>query len=99
MASKAFELRVKVVEVGETQTFPSGFQKRELEGIVEGEYPEVFKFEFIKDKCADLDEILEGTYATVSFNIKGRKVEEDKNGNRLEKPLFFTSLQGWKIEA
>lgn len=99
MASKSYELRVKVVKIDETQEFASGFKKRELEAVLEGEYPENFKFEFIKDKVDLLDDILEGTYATISFNIKGRKVENDKDGNLLQKPMFFTTLQGWKIEA
>ena len=96
--AKAFELRVKVVKIHDTVEFQSGFKKRELEGMIEGEYPEHYKFEFIKDKCEDLDDILEGGYAKIAFNIKGRKITEDKNGQELENPMFFTSLQGWKIE-
>ena len=97
MASKP-EMRVKVVAIGETESIgTNGFTKRTMEGIIEGEYPEIFLFEFNKDKCALLDEVMEDTYVTVHFNIKGRKIEKDKDGLPLEKPMFFTSLNGWKI--
>jgi len=94
------EMRVRVVSIGETETVGNnGFQKRILEGRIEGEYPEDFAFEFTKDKIALLDDVLEDTYVTVHFNIRGRKVAEDKNGIPLEKPLFFVTLNGWKIEV
>jgi len=94
------EMRVKVVSIGETETVgANGFTKRLLEGRIEGEYPEDFAFEFTKDKVALLDDVLEDTYVTVHFNIRGRKVSEDKNGVKLEKPMFFVTLNGWKIEV
>ncbi len=99
MASKN-EMRVKVVSIGETKVVgQNGFQKRILEGRIEGEYPEDFAFEFIKDKVALLDDVLEGTYVTVNYNIKGRKVVEDKNGVPLVEPMFFVTLNGWKVEV
>lgn len=91
MAKKCNELRVKVTKIGETVEFDSGFKKREMEGVIEGEYPEIFNFEFIKDNVDLLDEVLEGTYATVSYNLKGRKVEKDG------KTMYFLALQAWKI--
>jgi len=94
------EMRVKVVYIGETETVgTNGFTKRLLEGRIEGEYPEDFAFEFTKDKVALLDDVLEDTYVTVHFNIRGRKVSEDKNGVKLEKHMFFVTLNGWKIEV
>jgi len=92
--------RVKVITVGETKVVgENGFKKRILEGRIEGEYPEDFAFEFIKDKTALLDDVLEGTYVTVSYNLKGRKVVEDKNGVALAEPMFFVTLNGWKVEV
>jgi len=93
-------MRVRVVSIGETETVGNnGFTKRVLEGKIEGEYPEEFAFEFTKDKVALLDDVLEDTYVTIHFNIRGRKVSEDKNGSKLEKPLFFVTLNGWKVEV
>jgi hypothetical protein len=91
--AKSFELRVLVEEVNDTQQVTEKFKKRELVGKLEGEYPEIYKFEFVQDKVDLLDDILPGTYATISFNLKGKKVE--KNGE----DLYFTTIQGWKIEA
>jgi len=92
--AKAFESRVKIEEIGETEEIGNnGFKKRELVGLIEGEYPEYLKFEFIKDKVDLLDDLIVGTYATISFNLKGRKVE--KNGDT----FYFISLQGWKVEV
>ena len=90
--AQTFELRVKLEEIGETEEFGNnGFKKRELIGLLEGEYPEHYKFEFIKDKVDLLDDLIVGTYATVSFNIKGKKVEKDGD------IFYYTSLQGWKV--
>jgi len=92
--AQTFELRVKLEEIGETEEIGNnGFKKRELIGLLEGEYPEHYKFEFIKDKVDLLDDLIVGTYATISFNLKGRKVE--KNGDT----FYFISLQGWKVEV
>lgn len=91
--AKSFELRVLVEEVNDTQKVTEKFKKRELVGKLEGEYPEIYKFEFVQDKVDLLDDILPGTYATISFNLKGKKV--NKNGE----DLYFTTIQGWKIEA
>ena len=98
MASKQ-EMRVKVIAVGETKVVGNnGFQKRVLEGRIEGEYPEDFAFEFVKDKVSLLDDVLEDTYVTVHYNVRGRKVSEDKNGVALADPMFFVTLNGWKVE-
>jgi hypothetical protein len=99
MASK-HEMRVKVVAVNDAETVgANGFVKRVLEGRIEGEYPEDFAFEFVKDKVALLDDVLEDTYVTVHYNIRGRKVDTDKNGVQMTKPMFFVTLNGWKVEV
>lgn len=98
--AKSSEMRVKVVAVNDTETVgTAGFTKRVLEGRIEGEYPEDFAFEFQKDKCVLLDDILEGTYVTIHYNTRGRKVENNKEGLPLDKPLFFITLVGWKVEV
>ena len=97
--AKGGTMRVKVVSVGETQTVGSnGFQKRLLEGMIEGEYPENYQFEFVKDQVTLLDNVLEDTYVTVSYNLNGRKVVENKEGLPLDNPMFLTTLRGWKVE-
>jgi len=93
MSKKCNQFRVKVVKVNETQIIgDKGFKKRELECIIEGEYPQEIMFEFTKDGVDLLDNILEGTYVTVSFNIRTRKVLVN------DRTMYFTSLNGWAIE-
>ncbi len=92
-------LRVKVVLIGETQVIgEKGFKKRTLEGLIEGEFPQSFQFEFTQDKVGLLDNVMEETYATVHYNLRSRKVTENKDGMPLDEPLFFVTLNGWKIE-
>lgn len=91
-----FEMRVKVLEVGETEKVTEKFSKREVIGMIEGEYPEYHKFEFVQGNVDLPDSLIEGTYATIHFNIKGRKVESKKKNDPAK---YFTSLQAWKIEA
>ena len=98
MAKACNMLRVRVLEVGETEEVgTSGFKKRELIGMIEGEYPQHYKFEFVQDKVALLDEpiVMEGSYLNIHYNLRSRRVES----NEKDKPdMFFLSLSGWKIE-
>ena len=53
--AKSIDLRVKVVEVKDTvEVGSNGFKKREVIGMEEGEYPQYYKFEFIKEKVASV---------------------------------------------
>lgn len=94
--SKSYEIRVFIEEVGETQEIgDKGFKKREVIGKIEGEWPQYYKFEFIKDKTSVPDDLIEGTYATVFFNLNGRKVEAK---TAKDEDKYFTSLQAWKVD-
>jgi len=65
--------------------------------MVEGEYPEYYKFEFVQDKSKLLDEpiVLEGGYLTIHYNLRSRRVEKsDKPGEY----SYYLTLSGWKIE-
>lgn len=100
MAAAKTELRVKVVSIGETQEVGNnGFKKRLMEGVIEGEYPQSFQFEFTKEGVNMLDDVLEDTYVTVAYNLRSRKVTENKNGELYAEPLFFVSLNAWKIDT
>lgn len=93
--AKSFEQRVKVIEVNETQEFgANNFKKRTVIGIVEGEYPEEYEFEFIKDKTEIPDDLIIGSYMNFHFNLKGKRVSRDGKPD-----MFFTTLQAWKVEA
>ena len=54
------ELQGTVKKVFETQTFPSGFQKREMVLLTEEQYPQPISIEFLSEKISLLDQVKEG---------------------------------------
>ena len=87
--SNKYEITGKVIAISETQTFASGFQKREF--VVETneeKYPQKIKLEAAKDGCAKLDSYNIGDTVTVGFNIRGNEY----NGK------YYVNLQAWKFE-
>jgi len=94
--AKSYEMHVKIVEIREKQQVSEKFVKREVIGMIEGEYPEHYCFEFVQKNVDIPEDLMEDTYVTVHFNIKGRKVAGAK---KTDPDKFFTSLQGWKVEA
>ncbi len=86
----SYELTGKVKLLQDTQTFSSGFTKREMVVTVEdGNYPQDISLEFLKDKISLLDEISVGQTVTVTFDLRGREY----NGR------YFNNLVGWKIQS
>jgi single-strand DNA-binding protein len=86
----AYDLTGKVKLIQETQTFGSGFQKREMVVTVEdGKFPQDINLEFVQDKISLLDALQVGQEVTVTFDIRGREY----NGR------YFNNLQGWRIQA
>lgn len=84
-----YEFLGTVKKVGDVQTFPSGFSKRELVVTSEGErFPQDVMFEFLKEKGDLLNSVGEADRVKVSFDIGGREY----NGR------YFNSLKGWKLE-
>lgn len=79
----------KVKAIFDTQTFGSGFTKREFVITTDETYPQDVKFELVKEKCSMADKWNTGQQLTVHFNIRGNE--------HLGK--YYVSLQAWKIEA
>jgi single-strand DNA-binding protein len=79
----------KLKEKMETQTFSSGFAKREFVVTTEEQYPQDIKLEFVKDKCELLEQHEIGDGVMVSFNLRGNEY----NGK------YYVNLQAWKIEV
>ena len=73
--------------IGETQTFGSGFTKREFVITTLGEYPDDIKFEVVKDKCDALNSVSVGQEIEVSFNIRGNEW-----GGK-----YYVNLQCWRF--
>ena len=76
--------------INDTQTFPSGFTKREfVVTTAHDKYPQDLKFEVVKDRCAMLDGFEAGQEVQVNFDIRGNEY----NGK------YFVNLSCWKIQA
>lgn len=87
--AQTYELTGTVKHIFDTQTFSSGFTKREF--VVETEddkYPQQIKFETVRDKTALLDQLAVGDQVTVSFDIRGNEYKE----------RFYVNLNAWKIQ-
>ena len=85
-----YETSGKLKWIGEVQSFPSGFTKREFVVTTAADkYPQDLKFEIVKDKCAMLDPFDVGQDVAVSFDIRGNEY----NGK------YFVNLSCWKIQG
>jgi single-strand DNA-binding protein len=85
-----YEAKGSMKWIGETQTFASGFTKREFVITTQHDkYPQDIKFEIVKDKCPILDQFAVGSDVTVFFDIRGNEY----NGK------YFVNLACWKLQA
>ena len=87
------ELQGTVKKVGETQTFASGFQKRELVLLTEEQYPQPIQIDFLSDKIDLLNNVSEGESVKVGINIRGREWTNPQGEVK-----YFNSINGWRIE-
>ena len=87
------ELQGTVKKIGETQTFASGFQKRELVLLSEEQYPQVIQIDFLSDKIDLLNNVSEGESVKIGINIRGREWTNPQGEVK-----YFNSITGWRIE-
>ena len=87
--SNTLEIQGTIKLIKDTQTFDSGFEKREFVITCGDKYPQDIKMEVYKQKCAELDNLQIGQQVNVGFNIRGNEY----NGN------FYVNLQAWRIDA
>jgi hypothetical protein len=86
--ANSFELTGTLKVLQDTQTFASGFSKREFViEVPDGKYPQLIKFGALKDKIGMLDSVSVGDELTVTFDVRGREY----NGN------YYVDLNAWKI--
>jgi len=84
----SLQLTGTIKVIFQTETYPSGFTKREFVVTTKEQYPQDIKIELVKDKTALLDSFSEGQEVTVHFNLKGNEF----NGK------YYVILQGWKVD-
>jgi hypothetical protein len=86
--AQTFELEGTLKQLFETQTFASGFAKREfVVEVPDGKYPQMLKFECVKDKISMLEGVKIGDPVKVAFDIRGSEYKE----------RFYVNLNAWKI--
>lgn len=85
-----YETAGKIKVIYDTQSFASGFSKREFVVTTAADkYPQDLKFEVVKDKCQLLDGYKVGQDVTVNFDIRGNEY----NGK------YYVNLSAWKIQS
>ena len=87
------ELQGTIKKITDVQTFPSGFQKREMIILTEEQYPQPISIEFLQDKTDLLNNYNEGDKVKVSINIRGREWTSPQNEVK-----YFNSIVGWRVE-
>ena len=87
------ELQGTVKKIGETQTFASGFQKREMVLLTEEQYPQPIQIDFLSDKIDLLNDVSEGESVKIGVNIRGREWTNPQGEVK-----YFNSITGWRIE-
>ena len=86
--SEQYQVTGAIKVINETQSFPSGFTKREFVVTTNDKFPQDIKLEATKDGCAKLDAFSLGDAVAVSFNLRGNEF----NGK------YYVSLGAWRIE-
>ena len=87
------ELQGTVKKIFETQTFASGFQKREMVIQTQEQYPQPISIEFLQEKVSLLDNVSEGENVKVGINIRGREWTSPEGVTK-----YFNSISGWRLE-
>jgi hypothetical protein len=84
----SFEVLGKLHKKFDTESKTDTFQAREFVIEVEGNYPQLIKFQLVQDRCSLVDDYEEGDMMNVHFDLRGR----EWNGK------YFTNLNAWRIE-
>lgn len=82
-----------IKKIGDTQTFASGFQKREFVLLTQETYPQPLMIELLQDKVDIIDPFKEGDEAIVGINLRG-KIWSPPNGGE---DKYFNQILAWKI--
>jgi single-strand DNA-binding protein len=87
------ELQGTIKKIGQTETFSSGFQKREFILLTQEQYPQPINIEIMGDKIYILDPYNEGDNVSVGINIRGREWVSPMGETK-----YFNSIVAWKIQ-
>lgn len=82
------ELSGRIKVIFDTQTFDSGFRKKEFVVTTQEQYPQDVKFELYNDKVEAIDAYQVGDEVTVAFNLRGKEYQG----------RYFVNVNAWKID-
>ncbi len=86
------ELKGTIHKVFDTQTFATGFQKREFVLKTEEQYSQPILIELLADKIDIIDSFKQGDEVTVGINIVGREWVSPQGETK-----YFNSIKAWKV--
>lgn len=86
--AQGFQIEGKIHQVNDVQTFDSGFSKREFVVETIDQYPQMIKFELLKDKTNLTDSFNQGDSINVHFDIRGNEYQGK----------YYVNLVCWKVE-
>ncbi len=84
----SLEVQGNLYKKFDTQSKTETFQIREFVLKLEGQYPQLIKFQLTQERCDILNTHNEGDSINVHFDLRGR----EWNGK------FLTNLNAWKID-
>lgn len=87
------ELQGTIKKIGETQTYTSGFQKREMVILTDEQYPQPIAIEFLYDKIDLLNNCKEGESVKIGINIRGREWTNPQGEVK-----YFNFITAWRLE-
>lgn len=86
------DLKGIIKKIGETQTFASGFQKREFVLLTSEQFPQPINIELLSDKVDIIDAFKVGDEAEVGINLRGREWVSPQGETK-----YFNQILAWKI--
>jgi hypothetical protein len=89
------KIRGKVVEIMQTQTFASGFSKRDIVVETGIQRPCPIKVSFKKDKAALLDGVAVGDAVIVEYALDGRQWQDPSSGS----VRYFVDVTGLGVSV
>ena len=85
----SFEVEGNLYRKFDTEQKTDSFRAREFVLQIEGQYPQLIKFQLTQDRCDLIDAYDEGNHLKVHFDLRGREWNDK----------YFTNLNAWRVEA
>ena len=88
------QIKGKIKEIREAMQVSDKFKKREFIIVTEETYPNNYLIQLSQDRCNLIDLFKVGQNVNVSINLVGKEWKNPQGELK-----YFTTLDGWKIEA